>query len=310
MSLAQFLLMRILGWDGVSLRGVYGSSWKQFTRDLKKEISEDNIFNGAAALGYYFTLALFPAMLFLLSLIPYIAPPGLQESVMDFLNKLLPGDAARMFESTVREVLGQRKDGLLSLGALLTLWAASTGIYAIMQQLNITYDIVEGRSFLKVRAQALLLTLSFGVLVLAAFSLIILGKQLEQWVISRTGSEALSLLFNVARWTVICLSLFSAFAMLYYFGPDVEQEFIFITPGSVLGSISLIATSLGFKLYVENFGNYNATYGSIGAVIVLMLWLNIMGLIVLLGSEVNALIEHYSPLGKVKGEKKRLENAA
>jgi membrane protein len=287
----------------------YGLPFKTFTKrfstDLKNEIKNDNVSNGAAALAYYWMLAIFPAMIALLSLLPYLPIPNLQQSIMDLLGQLLPGDASKMFSGTVQEVVSQRKGGLLSVGLLLTIWAASNGMYAIMQQLNITYDVKEGRSFLKVRSTAVLLTFLVGALIVAGLSLVVFGGVIQNYIGSVIGQASiLTTVFAVLRWVIIGLALTLAFAVTYYFGPDVEQKFKFLSPGSLTGVGVLIVASLGFRLYADHFGKYNATYGSIGAVIILMLWLNIAGYVILLGSEVNALVEHYNPEGKNKGEKK------
>ena len=120
---------------------------KPFFNDLKNEIKNDNVSNGAAALAYYLMLSLFPAAIFCLSLLPFLPIPNLYSAIMDFMKEILPGDAAKLFQGTIEEVTSQKKSGLLSIGFLLTLWAASNGFYAIMQQLNITYDVKEGRPF-------------------------------------------------------------------------------------------------------------------------------------------------------------------
>jgi membrane protein len=287
----------------------YGVSYKQFGNDLKNEIKNDNVSNGAAALAYYWVLAIFPAMIAFLSLLPYLPIPNLQQSVMDLLNQILPGDASRMFTGTVQEVLSQRKGGLLSVGLLLTIWAASNGMYAIMQQLNITYDVKEGRSFFKVRGTAIFLTLIVGALFIAGFSLVVFGGHIQQWIASAIGDVGvLSTFFAVLRWVIIALAMTLAFSVTYYFAPDVEQKFKFITPGSIMGVLLLIGASIAFRVYADNFGKYSATYGSIGAVIILMLWLNITGYVILIGSEINSLIEHYSPQGKQKGQKEEVSS--
>lgn len=286
----------------------YGLSFKtfskRFTSDLKNEIKNDNVSNGAAALAYYWMLAIFPAMIVLLSIVPYLPIPNLQQSVMDLLGQLLPGDASKMFTGTVQEVVSHRKGGLLSVGLLVTIWAASNGMYAIMQQLNITYDVKEERSFFKVRGTAVMLTFLVGLLMVGGLALVVFGGVIQQYIGSFLGQGALlTTFFAVLRWVIIALAMTMVFAVTYYFGPDVEQKFKFISPGSITGVVALVLASLGFRLYVDHFGKYGATYGSIGAVIVLMLWLNITGFVILLGSEVNALIEHYNPQGKNKGEK-------
>lgn len=290
--------------DGFAVSGIYGRPWKTFFKDLWSEINEDDVFNGAAAVAYYFTLAIFPAMIFLLSLIPYLPIENMQATVMGFVDQILPGDTAVMLRETVQGVVLNKREGLLSIGAVLTIWAASSGLYGLMQQLDVTYDVKESRPFWKSRLTAFLLVLSFGVLTIASLAVIMGGDSLQNWLATHTSwSGALSFVYSAVRWIFVATALSLGFSLVYYFGPNVKQEFRFVTPGSIFAVIGLLAASLLFKTYVVNFGNYNATYGGIGAVIVLMLWLNILGVVALLGSEINALLEHYSPEGKSKGEK-------
>ena len=249
-------------------------------------------------------LAIFPAAIFGLSLLPYLPIPDLEGAIMDLLGEALPAEAANLFTDTVQNVASRRQGGLLSFGLLATLWAASNGLFAIMQQLNITYDVKESRPFWKARGTAVLLTLLFGALIIVAFGLIVFGGHLQAFLGDRLGSnDVLLAIFAVFRWAVILAMLLLSFALVYYFGPDVEQRFRFITPGSLVGTAVLALAALGFRFYVGNFASYDATYGSLGAVIILLFWLYITGLVILLGSEVNALVEHYSARGKEKGHK-------
>lgn len=276
----------------------------QFMKELWREINDDDIFNGAAALGFYLTLAIFPAMIFTMAVLPYLPVPHVDEAIMDLLRQAMPANAAQMFSDVVEQVTNEKQAGLLSLGALGTLWATSSGMYAIMQELNITYDVKEGRGFLKARLTAIGLSVLYVVLMVGGFSLIVLGGTIQDWLGTRLGfSDALLWAFAALRWFIILAGLLLAFALIYYLAPDVKQKFKFITPGALLGVALLVAASLGFAFYAQNFGNYDATYGSIGAVIVLMLWLYIAGLVILLGSEINALVEHHARDGKLKGEK-------
>ncbi len=283
---------------------ISGVPTMQFLKELNQEMSDDNIYNGAAALAYYLTMAIFPALILLMTLIPYLPIENVDTAIMDMLGQALPGEAYDMVAGVVNEVTGQKRGGLLSFGILATIWATSSGMYAIMQQLNITYDVKEGRNFIRTRLTAILLSLMFAVLVLGAFSMIVLGGVIQDWLGSQFGfSDWLLWLFAAFRWVMILLALLLGFALVYKFAPDVEQKFAFITPGSLLGVLLLIIASLGFAFYTSNFADYSATYGSIGAIIILMLWLYIAGLVILIGSEINALVEHHSPEGKRKGEK-------
>jgi membrane protein len=281
---------------------IHGISAKQFVLDLHRKITDDNVFNGAAALGFYLTLAIFPAIIAVMSVIPYLPIDHVDKAIMDMLGQALPAEASDMVAGVVDQVTSERRGGLLSFSLLAILWAVTSGMYAIMQQLNITYDVKEARGLIRGRITALGLSLLFGVLVIGAFSLIVLGGIFQDWIGNRFGfAGALFTVFTVFRWTVVVLALLLAFAMIYRYAPNIERRFAFITPGSALAASLLIAASLGFSFYTRNFADYSATYGSIGAVIVLMLWLYIAGLVILVGSEINALIEHYSANGKRKG---------
>lgn len=290
---------------------IQGLPAQDFLRELYKCIDEDNVFNGAAALAFYLTLAVFPALIALMSVIPYLPIEEVDEAIMDLIGQALPEQSAAMVENVVDEVTQEQRGGLLSLGLLATLWAASTGMYAVMRQLNITYDVEEARSFVRARTTAILLSLLFGGLVLGAFSLVVVGGVLEEWMGEVLGySGALVAAFAVFRWIVICLSLLAGLALIFRFAPNVRQRLRFILPGSLFGTAVLILASLAFSSYIANFADYSATYGSIGAVIVLMLWLYVAGLVILVGSEINALLEHLSSQGKRKKERTPSEDGA
>lgn len=271
---------------------IEGMSTREFAKALLRETREDDIFNGAAALGFYLTLAIFPAMIFVMAVIPYLPISNVDQAIMDFLRQALPASAADMFQGVVHQVARETHGGLLSFGLLAALWATSSGMYAVMQQINNAYDVIERRGFLKARLTAMGMSLLFAVLVLGAFSLIVLGGQIQGWLGTRFGfSPALLDFFIVFRWVIIVLGLALGFALIYFLAPNREQRFVFVTPGTVVGVLVLMGASLAFTLYVTHFGHYNATYGSIGAVIVLMLWLYLAGLAILIGAEINALVE-------------------
>lgn len=279
---------------------------KKFFGDLRHEIQNDNVSNGAAALAYYWMFAIFPAAIFLLSLLPYLPIPNLEQAIMDMLGQAMPGEAAGLLRTTVENVTSTRSGGLLSFGILGTIWAGSAGLYAVMQQLNITYDVKEERPFWKARGTSILLMLLFALLVIGAFGLIVFGGVLQDALASRVGDSPILLAaFAGFRWLVILGLLLLGFAVTYYFGPNVQQRFSFITPGSVAGVVIIVIAALGFRIYVENFASFDKTYGSLGAVIVLLFWLYITGLVLLLGAEINALLEHYADTGKQKGEKEQ-----
>lgn len=275
---------------------VHGMSVLEFLKRVFAEAKRDDVFNGAAALGFYLTLAIFPAMIFLMAVIPYLPIPHVDEAIMDLLRQALPDRASELFAGVVKEVATERRGGVLSLGLAAALWSASTGMYAVMQQLNIAFNVAERRRFLKARATALLLTLLFGVLVIGAFSLVVLGGVIQDWIGDRFGfSQVLLGFFAVFRWVVIVVALMVAISLVYHLAPNRKDSYHFFTPGAVTATVLLILASIGFSLYTSNFGNYSAIYGSIGAVVVLMLWLYIAGLVILVGAEINVVVARAEP---------------
>ena len=266
----------------------------RFAKDLYRECQEDKIFNSAAALAYYWMLSIFPAAIFLLSLLPYLPIPHLAEAIMHLLKQMLPGQAADLFTNVVQNVVSQKSGGVLSFGVLFSIWSASNGLYAIMQQLNTTYDLRETRPFWKVRGTALMLMLLFLTLIIGAFALVVFGGVMQNWLAGLVGQNRVLLtFFSVFRWAVIICLLLLGLTLIYYFGPDTDHRLKLVSVGSVAGIGILIAASLAFQFYITNFSNYSATYGSLGAVIILLLWFYVAGLAILIGSEINALLEQY-----------------
>ncbi len=197
-----------------------------------------------------------------------------------------------------------QRGGLLSLGILAALWTSSSAVTAIIDGLNRAYDVEEGRPFWKVRLMAILLTIGLSAFIIVSLILLTFGPQIGGWIADKVGlGSAFKLAWNVLRWPVIVGLLIVAMALVYYIAPDVEQQWQWITPGSIVAVIGWLLASLGFSYYVNNFGSYNATYGSIGAVIVLLTWMYVSGFFILVGGEINAEIEHASSSGKDSGEK-------
>ncbi|HVZ34384.1 MAG TPA: YihY/virulence factor BrkB family protein [Polyangiaceae bacterium] len=262
--------------------------WKGCCRHLWREISEDQIANGAAALAFYMVLALFPSAIFGLSALAYLPIPHLQQAATDLVHESLPASAADLVMSTVQSVISERNTGLLSFGFVTALWSATSGVRGLMQQLNVAYEVAEQRSFLRTQATALLLTFAFFALVLGALALIIFGGMLQSYVGVRLGwSDGLLLTFAGLRWLIIVAALNAAFALIYSFGPNLKQRFMQVIPGCLAATASLLIASIAFKVYVEKFSDYGALYGGLGGVIVLLLWLFSAGWSILFGAELN-----------------------
>ena len=269
-----------------------------------KEVREDDCLGWAAQLAYYLLFAVFPFLLFLTALLGFLPIPNLMERLLAGLAMVLPGEAVTLLQDTIRQLVTEQKGGLLSFGILAALWSSSSAVVAITAALNQAYDVEEGRPWWKVRGIALLLTMGLSLFLLLAVVLLIFGPQLGRGLASLVGlGSAFETTWNILRWPVSAGLLMVALALVYYFAPDVEQPWQWITPGAVLAVLATLLVSLGFSLYVSHFGSYNKTYGSLGAVIVFLTWLYLTGLCVLVGGEINAEIAHAAPEGKAPGDK-------
>jgi membrane protein len=283
------------------LRGI---SVTELAKRVWRKVQEDNCAGRAAQLAFYLIFATFPFLLFLTTLLGYIPIPNLMDRIMEYLAPLLPGEAMNLIRDNLHELVTNQKGGLLSIGIAAALWTSSSAFVAIMDNLNRAYDVQEGRPFWKVRGIAILMTIGISIFIAISMALLIFGPQIGGWIASQIGLGAVfETAWNILRWPVIVLLLILAMALIYYFAPDVEQKWKWITPGAVFAVLVTIAASLGFSFYVNNFGSYNKTYGSIGTVIVFLTWLYIIGFVILVGGEINAVIEHASPEGKAPGEK-------
>ena len=252
-----------------------------------REAIEDNFLGHAAELAYYFLLALFPMLIFLSSLVGFL--PGLREAIYMGLAKFVPGEAMSLVSETISDVTRRRSGGLISFGVLGALWAASGGVTAVMGTLNTAYDAREERSFWKVRLIAIGLTVLLALLIVSGTALIMFGDRFAVGLTSQLGmGKTFTIIWGIVHYLMGLALLFIGLELIYYFGPNVEQDWKWVTPGAVFAVISIVAASLLFSLYLRFAPDYSATYGSLGAVIVLMLWLYLMGAVVLIGGEINA----------------------
>ncbi len=287
-------------------------SWKELGKRVWAEVQEDEVTGRAAQLSYYFLLALFPALLFLTSLLGYFAGEDseLRVNLFRYLSAVLPGEATEIISKTVTEVTQNSGGGKLSFGILATVWAASNGMGAISESLNIAYDVKETRPWWKTRLVAVGLTLSLSLLIIMALVLVLYGHDLAELVAGKFGlGEAFEWTWKIAQWPVVLAFVALGFALIYYFAPDLEDPaWKWITPGSLIAVALWLLISFAFKAYLSYFNSYSATYGSLGAVIILMLWFYFTGLAILVGGEINSEIEHEMakrghPEAKEKGEK-------
>ncbi len=289
-----------------------GLSLKELAVRVWNEAAEDEVFGRAAELAYYFLLALIPLLVFLTSLIGMIvgSGTGLRHRLFDYLAQVMPGSAFNLIESAMYEISRSGSDSKLWLGILGALWVSSSGIGALSGALNVAFDVKETRPWWRQRLTALILTLALGVLIISALLLVLAGSHLAQVIAQyyKLG-PVFTTAWEILQWPLVLVFVLFAFALIYYFAPDLhEVKWQLITPGSIVGVVLWLLVSFGFKLYLHFFDSYSKTYGSLGAVIVLMLWLYLTGAAVLFGGEVNAVIEDAmakagEPEAKLKGEK-------
>ena len=269
-----------------------GLGWKELGQRLWTDSQKDEILGRAAQLAYYFLLALFPALLFLTALLGLFPLEQVLPELMTYLRTVLPADALSLLQKYLDSVVTGAGSDILSLGLLGALWASSSGVTAIMESLNVVYGAEESRPFWKVRLVAALLTIGLAAFIIVSITLILYGERIGEWIADIVGLGWLFLLtWNVLQWPVAIALMLLALAIIYAVCPDVEHDWRWVTPGSVVAVLLWMGLSLGFKAYVDHFGTYNAAYGSIAGVIVLMLWLYLTGVVILLGGEINAQIE-------------------
>jgi len=279
-----------------------GLSITELIKRVAKGVYNDNAIGQAAQLAYYFLFALFPFLLFLITLLGFL--PLAMDEIMSLLANVMPADVISLVQENVSTLVIQQRGGLLSFGILTALWTSSSAVVAIIDNLNHAYGVQEGRPIWKVWGIALLLVLGLSGLLMVSVVLLIFGPQIGGLLAYYIGLGAeFEVIWNIARWPIIIAFLIVAMANIYYFAPDVEQKWKWITPGSIFAILTWIGVSLGFSVYVSQFGSYNKIYGSIGTFIVLMTWMYLMGFVILVGGEINAEIEHAAQLGKDPGDK-------
>jgi membrane protein len=301
-----------------SLWALGNLGWRRLAKRVWKEIQDDGVFGRAAELSYYFLLALLPFLIFLTSVIGFVlgTGTGARRALFNYLAQVMPQSAFQLINTTVTEVSAASSGGKISFGLLAALWAASNGLGAVTASLNVAYDIEESRPWWKQRLTAIGLTVSLSVLIISALILIVAGGWIADWLAGTFGLGAtFPMTWKIVQWPVVVACIVLAFALIYYFAPDIrEQSWKWMTPGAAIGVALWLLVSLGFRTYLHFFNSYTATYGSLGAVIILMLWLYFTGAAVLIGGEINSEIEHAmaeqgSPEARKKGERSPQENS-
>ncbi|MCP3029070.1 YihY/virulence factor BrkB family protein [Halobacillus sp. A5] len=261
----------------------------RFSKELFKQIGENDVPGSAAQLAYFFLLSLFPFMIFLITLLGYLNID--EERALLMISTYAPPDTYEMISENVSDILRDRNGGLLSIGILGTLWAASNGVNTLIKAFNRAHHADEKRSFLVSRLISILLTIAMIVVIGVAFLLPVLGNAIGVYVFSMFGlSEDFLRTWDTLRWVISSIIFFTVLSFLYFMAPDQPMRIKEIALGALFATVGWQLVSLFFSFYVENLGNYSATYGSLGGVIVLMIWFYLSGIVILIGGEINALI--------------------
>jgi membrane protein len=293
------------------------SPWKlggltplQLVKRVYHEIDDDEVLTRSAALAYYFVSALFPMIFFLMAMLGLFAQShDLQSSLLNYTARFMPADAYRLIQKTLQEVANSSTGFKLAFGLVLALWSGAGGVVSIMDALNRCYHVKDSRQFWQQRLIALGLTVAIAALTIMALTIVLYGGDIADFVGSHVGlSNVTVIAWHILQWPIALFFVVMSFALLYYWGPDTEQKWQWITPGSVVGVLAWIGASLLFRVYLHFFNSYSKTYGSLGAVIVLLLWLYISGLAIMVGGEINSEIENAAakrghPEAKAPGEK-------
>ncbi len=291
-------------------------SWPELLKRTYRETIDDDALGLAAQLAYYFFLALFPAILCVIALASFLPLHNFTDEIVASLGRFAPEEMLAIIREQMVRLAEGNDGGIFTIGLIGALWSSSAAMVAMITAMNRAYDIEEARPWWKVRVTAILLTVGLALFIVLAFGLIVAGPQAADWLAARLGFGPVFVwTWKILQWPVAFALVVTGIGLVYYFAPDAEQDFAWITPGALIATVLWLIGSLAFRYYVVNFANYEATYGAITGVILLMLWFYLSGLVILVGAEASAEIEHASPWGKapaekVPGQRKKIGSAA
>lgn len=294
----------------------------KFTKIFLHNIHEDEIFFRANSVAYNFILAIFPTIIFLFTLIPYVTvyfPEITNESIVAFIGDFAPANMTETISGTVLDIVNNQRGGLLTFGFVFALYLATNGMVALMRAFNACYRTVDRRNFFRTRLTATGLTLMLSVVLFMAILLLVVGQILIHYFtthvhdLAKLNLDNLSIYFILMlRFLVIFIVFFIAISCIYYFGPAVHYNWNFFSVGSLLAALACIGITYGFSYYVANFGSYNKVYGSIGTLIALMIWIQLMTMVLLFGYEINASLHYATKVEAINAQtkRKRIEKAS
>ncbi|MFD1927831.1 YihY/virulence factor BrkB family protein [Sporosarcina siberiensis] len=261
-----------------------------FIKELLTRIKKVDVTGLGSQVAFFFLLSMFPLLIFIFTLLPYLNLD--QEQILIFIRDFAPASVALLIEDTLGEVFNNRNSGLLSIGAIATVWSASKGMNALTKALNRSYFKEETRPFLISRGMSVVFTIMLIAVLVIALVLPIFGQQIGMIVFSYLGLEHNFVqIWNSFRWVFPLVLIFLVFTVIYWVVPNLKLHIKSVFPGAAFATIGWIITSLGFSFYVSSYGNYSNTYGSIGGIIVLMMWLYFSSIILMLGGQINAVMD-------------------
>jgi len=268
-----------------------------FSKELYKRVIDGDYFGLSAQLAYFFLLSLFPLLLFSITLLGYL--PLDEEILLNLLGSVVPAETMDFISSNLADIVNNQNTGLLSFSIIGTLWSASNGVNAIRRALNRAYNVEEDRSFFIARLVAILMTVSMIGVIVIAILLQVLGRSIGIYLFSLFGlTEDFIQIWEALRWSISSLVFFTVFLFVYKFIPNHKVYFKEAAFGAVFSTLCWQLVSYGFSFYVDTLGNYSATYGSLGAIIILMIWFYISGFIIILGGVINAIREDFRQVKK------------
>lgn len=256
-----------------------------------KGLQEGAITTRASSLAFNFFLAFFPSIIVFFTLIPYIPIDGFQQTLMEIISNVLPPSTNSATFSTLEDIINNQRGGLLSIGFILALYFSTNGMSSLIQAFNSSYHIRENESIIKHQMLSILLTIVISALVFLTIILIIFGKASIIYMIDyQLINENKLVLLNAAKWVILIFMLFLGITTIFNLGPAIKSQIKIFSPGAILATLFIILTSIVFSYYIDNFSQYNKIYGSIGTLIIILLWIYFNAIFLLIGFELNASI--------------------
>ena len=290
-------------------------NWWAIAKRTIAETRNDGCIGLAAQLAFYFFFGLFPAIIFLIALVAFFPVRPAIDNVLSGLARFAPSDVVAILRRQLTDVASGEDAGLLTFGLLAALWSSSAAMTAIIGALNRAYDIEEFRPWWKMRVLAILLTLGLAGFILLSLAIIMAGPFFARTLAGWLGAgDWIVISWQILQWPLAFLLVVAAIDLVYYFAPNADTEWVWVTPGSLVATSLWLAMSLGFKMYTGYAGSFDVTYGTVGSIMVLLLWFYVSGFAILVGAEMNAVIDKALPYASasetIPGRRKKIGPAA